>query len=192
MLNLSLIYDIAEANANMTDVERLTQIYAALSAVLAYNIKGDIVEVGCNAGHTAAFLQLINLSFAEAKRKPRELHVYDSFQGLPEASSHDQYLKPGELAVTVDELHSVFAKWGAPLPHVHRGWFKETLEKYLPSTIAFGYVDADYYESTMDALISVVPRLAPGGVLIIDDYCDRMFAPRAWEGLPGVKKACEG
>jgi O-methyltransferase len=37
----------------------------------------------------------------------------------------------------------------------------------------------------------VVPRLSPGGVLIVDDYCDPVLAPRSCDGLPGVKKACD-
>lgn len=188
-MNLSIIYDIVDLNGGMTDVDRLTQLYAALSSVLAYKVPGDIAEVGCNRGHTGAFLQLVN--HAESASAPRTLHVYDSFRGLPESSSEDRYLSPGELKTTPEELASVFEKWGAPLPEIHEGWFEETLPSALPAQIAFCYLDADYYESILTGLKHIVPRLAPGGVLIVDDYCDLDFAPRSWPGLPGVKKACD-
>jgi hypothetical protein len=31
-------------------------------------------------------------------------------------------------------------------------------------------LDADLYESTMDALKNLYPRLSPGGYVIVDDY----------------------
>jgi O-methyltransferase len=33
------------------------------------------------------------------------------------------------------------------------------------------------------------PRLPPGAVCVIDDYCDPSFSD--WNFLPGVKKACD-
>lgn len=33
--------------------------------------------------------------------------------------------------------------------------------------------------------------MAPGGTLIVDDYADLEANPKAWNGLPGVKAACE-
>ena len=35
-------------------------------------------------------------------------------------------------------------------------------------------VDGDLYESTMDTLVNLYPRLSPGGYVIVDDYA---FAP---------------
>ena len=33
-------------------------------------------------------------------------------------------------------------------------------------------LDGDLYESTMDALVHLYPKLEPGGYLIVDDYGD--------------------
>jgi O-methyltransferase len=57
--------------------------------------------------------------------------------------------------------------------------------------IAFGYLDGDFYESITESLRHCLPRMAPGGLLVIDDYADIEANPRAWNGLPGVKKACD-
>ncbi len=74
------ILEIAEKNAWMTDVDRLVNLYWALSQVLVFEVEGDIVELGCHAGGTSVFLQMIIDHFDPL----RQLHVYDSFQGLPE------------------------------------------------------------------------------------------------------------
>jgi O-methyltransferase len=40
----------------------------------------------------------------------------------------------------------------------------------MPERIAILRLDTDFYESTAHELEHLYPRLAPGGVLIIDDY----------------------
>ena len=41
-------------------------------------------------------------------------------------------------------------------------------------------IDADWYQSTLDAITNTYPRLSPGGYIIIDDYL-----------LEGCKKAVD-
>ncbi len=63
---------------------------------------------------------------------------------------------------------------------------------------SFVHVDVDLYEPTLACLEYFVPRLAPGGVIINDDYGSQSFpgAGRAWDlyfedfGLPAF--ALEG
>ncbi len=61
----------------------------------------------------------------------------------------------------------------------------------LPDEIAFAYLDGDFYDSTLTGLTHCVTRLVPTGVLLVDDYADTAVNPRAWDGLPGVKRACD-
>jgi O-methyltransferase len=35
------------------------------------------------------------------------------------------------------------------------------------------------------------PKLTPGAVCLIDDYCDPQINPKGWNRLHGVKKACD-
>ncbi|HEV7929773.1 MAG TPA: TylF/MycF/NovP-related O-methyltransferase, partial [Nitrosospira sp.] len=51
-----------------------------------------------------------------------------------------------------------------------KGWFKDTLPDAAISQLALMRLDGDMYESTMDALTSLYPRLSPGGYVVIDDY----------------------
>jgi O-methyltransferase len=182
-----MIFRLAEDNADMGDIDRLVNIYWALSSVLVFGVPGDIVEVGCNVGKTSVFLRMVMDYFAPE----RELHVYDSFQGLPAPGEHDAYLKEGECQATVEQLRETFRTWGLQPPTVHEGWFEQTLPKRLPETIAFGYLDGDFYESTKTSLEHVYPRLADNAVIIVDDYCDAEKNERAFDLLPGPKVACD-
>jgi O-methyltransferase len=52
------------------------------------------------------------------------------------------------------------------------GWFKDTLHDAPFDSIAVLRLDGDLYESTIQALDALYPRLSPGGYCIIDDYHD--------------------
>jgi O-methyltransferase len=182
-----VIFALADDNREMSDVDRLVNLYHLLSQVLIFGVPGVVAEFGCHAGKTSVFLRKIIDCFAA----DRPLHVFDSFVGLPEPGPRDAYLRGGDCAASRADLLATFARWSAKPPVVHEGWFDQTLPSALPEAIAFAYVDADFYDSTRTVLDHVYPRLSPGGVLCLDDYADADRNPRAWQGLPGVKAACD-
>jgi O-methyltransferase len=53
------------------------------------------------------------------------------------------------------------------------GWFSETLPEAPVERLAVLRLDADMYESTMDSLTHLYPKLSVGGYLIVDDYSMR-------------------
>lgn len=183
----SVIFDLAADNPDMADLDRLTNLYWALCSVLRSGVPGDVVELGCNAGRTSVLLEMV----LEAEEASRDLHLYDSFDGLPAPSDADRYLKQGDCKATESDVLATFERWNLRLPQVHAGWFEATLPRQLPDRVAFAYLDGDFYESIHTSLTYVWPRLSVGGSVIVDDYCDRELSPRAWDGLPGVKKACD-
>ncbi|GAB4710285.1 hypothetical protein MOKP122_44800 [Mycobacterium avium subsp. hominissuis] len=50
------------------------------------------------------------------------------------------------------------------------GWFKDTLKDAPIDRISVLRLDGDLYESTIQALDALYPRLSPGGFCIVDDY----------------------
>jgi len=54
--------------------------------------------------------------------------------------------------------------------HLVKGKVEETLPHAAPSRISILRLDTDWYESTLHELVTLYPRLSPGGVLIVDDY----------------------
>jgi O-methyltransferase len=171
----------------MCDADRLVNLYWAVSSVLVAGVEGAIVELGCNAGRTSVFLQMLIDHFAPE----RELHLYDSFEGLPTPGADDAFLQAGDLKATRSDVEGEFAHWGLREPHIHAGWFERTLPAFCPSPIAFAYLDGDYYASILTSLEWVYPRLSTRGIIVVDDYCDDARNPQAWGRLPGVKKACD-
>jgi O-methyltransferase len=183
----TIIFEVAQDNLHMTDIDRLANIYHLLSQVLVFEVPGNILEIGCNEGKTSIFLRMIMNYYSPN----RELHVYDSFEGLPKKSEFDLYSDEGECKATLQQLEENFRRWNLQLPVVHKGWFNETFSSSIPEPVAFAYLDSDYYTSIRESLEYVYPLLSKNAIVVIDDYCDPVRNPRAWAGLPGVKKACD-
>lgn len=139
------------------------------------HLPGDIVEFGCNRGRTAALMAAIS---------KKKLWLYDSFQGLPPKSEHDitvEGLEPGALPATPEDVLSYFKEQGLPEPAIIAKWFKDVIPDDLPDLISFAHLDGDYYDSIMDSLKLVYPRLSKGGICLIHDY--------GVESLQGVEVA---
>lgn len=145
------------------------------------HVKGCIVECGVWRGGMSA-------GMAEILGPDREYFLFDSFEGLPPAQDadgdtakkwqadtqsetyYDNCRAPIEFAERAMELS------GVPNYHLKKGWFEETLPEFVPPCpIAVLRLDGDWYESTMVVLKNLYKYLAPGALVIIDDYY-------AWDG----------
>jgi O-methyltransferase len=176
------------AENRMGGVDNLVNIYWGLSGVLAAEVEGAVAEIGCYQGRTSVLLRMIVDHYAPG----RELHVFDSFAGLPAPGPHDtDYTAEGQLATGADAVRETFARWQVAEPVIHSGWFEETLPAGLPDRLCFAYLDGDLYDSVRVSLEQVYPRLSPGAVVIVDDYCDAAKNPQAFSRFPGPKKACD-
>lgn len=159
-------------------------ILRELAQVLKQGIDGSVVELGCYIGTTSLFIRRL-LDYTRQSDK-REFHAYDSFAGLPEKAKQDQSaagvdFAPGELAVSKKDFLQRFHSAHLQPPTTHKGWFSELTPADIPDKIAFAFLDGDFYDSILDSLKLVWPRMQPGGVLLIDDY--------ARPELPGVERA---
>jgi hypothetical protein len=109
----------------------------------------------------------------------RRVFVADSFDGLPIPNS-EKYPKDADsllyktrgLAVSLEEVQSNFRRYGILDEQVCflKGWFKDTLPTVPTSQLAIIRLDGDMYESTMDGLVNLYPKLSVGGYVIVDDY----------------------
>ena len=53
--------------------------------------------------------------------------------------------------------------------------FKTHCQMGLPEQIAFAYLDGDFYDSILVSLQDVYQKLTPGGICLIDYYCDQIY-----------------
>ncbi len=170
--------------SDQIDARELRVILRSLAHVLQQNVPGDVVELGCYSGTTSLFLQRM----LQAQATPSQLHVYDSFAGLPAKTSPDnspsgEQFKAGELAVSKAQFIKHFRQAGLPLPHIHKAWFADLTTADMPEHIAFAFLDGDFYESIRDSLRIITPHLAPGAMIVVDDY--------QAEALPGAARAVD-
>src|SRR5207244_9250758 len=67
-----------------------------------------------------------------------------------------------------------------------KGWFRDTLPGAPIEKLAVLRLDGDMYESTMDALTNLYPKLAVGGYLIVDDDG---YAPACRQAVQDYRQA---
>jgi O-methyltransferase len=161
----------------------LEVVWRELEATILREVPGHVVEFGCYAGTTSLFIRrLLNAHTHPA----REFHVYDSFAGLPEKALQDHNaagidFEAGKLYVSKADFIKVFRSSNLALPIIHKGWFSDVPSSQVPEPIACAFLDGDFYESIMDSLRLVWPKMSSGGVILVDDY--------KRETLPGVERA---
>jgi len=120
-------------------------------------LDGDIVEFGCYVGNTTKLISCIT---------NKQIHVYDSFQGLPQTFENHG----GEMKVLSQQFVDNFKIDDIRLPIINEGWFNKINPEQLPNKISFAHLDGDLYESTLQPLHLIYDRMVSGGVILIDDY----------------------
>jgi O-methyltransferase len=160
----------------MVGLARLANVLACASTALADGVPGDFVETGVWRGGTSIYLRAILAALGGPADTARTVWACDSFVGLPEATLEiDEPMRfhtfP-QLAVGIDQVKANFDRYGLLDERVElvQGWFRDTLPGLPVEEVALLRLDGDLYESTMDALVALEPKVAPGGFVLVDDY----------------------
>jgi len=173
--------------ATQLSYERLVTLYQQVVYLERNQLPGALVECGVWRGGAAAMMALANLAEGSERRM---LHLFDSFQGMPEPDlAHDgeEALRwagrrgDGSLVGTgVNVAHPedvkslIIDRIGYPESSVviHTGWFQDTLPlaRSQIGPIALLRVDGDWYESTLVVLEYLFDLVIPRGIVVIDDY----------------------
>jgi O-methyltransferase len=166
---------------NFTMIPKASYLANLQLAASVSDVHGCIVECGVWRGGMSA-------GMAAVLGSGRDYLLFDSFEGLPAAEEID-----GQDALnwqsdktsptyfgncTADEsfARAAMALAGISNPCIIKGWFESTVGKAaIPAPIALLRLDGDWYKSTMTCLTQFAPLVAPGGVIVIDDY-------HTWDG----------
>lgn len=169
-------HDWPPAAETMIGNQRLDNVHECAVDVLANGVPGDFIETGVWRGGTTILLRGILAAFGETDRS---VWVADSFEGLPPSDVERYPADEGvalsgikALEVSVDEVKANFARYDLLDDQVKFlvGWFEDTLPTAPIEQLAILRLDGDLYQSTMDALTSLYPKLSVGGYVIVDDY----------------------
>lgn len=161
----------------MIGMQRLESLQHCVETVLDEGIPGDLVECGVWRGGASILMRAV----LEARQNTdKRAWLADSFEGLPAPDianfRMDRKLRLDRfqsiLGVSEDQVKAHFAHYGLLDDRVQfiPGWFKDTLALAPIEQIAVLRLDGDLYESTIQVLDALYPKLNPGGFCIIDDY----------------------
>jgi O-methyltransferase len=106
--------------------------------------------------------------------------LFDSFEGLPKPNPekypqdlNDNHHTIDWLKVSLDEVKNnftIFSEINEENPIFVKGWFRDTMPTNKVKKISILRLDGDMYESTIDVLNYLYPKLSIGGYCIIDDF----------------------
>lgn len=170
LAKLRLLYRMVRNNLTIVTASNFLEHVAMAVRIWSIppSVPGCVVECGCFKGGSTANLSLI------CALCDRRLHVFDSFEGLPEPGRDDRAHKlvgsreiatyeKGSWAGSLEEVRSNVGRFGRlDLCTFHRGYFADTLPGFGEPCV-FVYVDADLRDSVADCLRHLWPLLAQGG-----------------------------
>ena len=160
----------------MVGMQRLENLKWIAEEMIQNNIPGDFVETGVWRGGACIYMASL---FKAHKITDRNVWVCDSFEGLPPpnpelypADTGDIHHTLKDLAIPLEQVQNNFARYDVLNDNVKfvKGFFKDTMPTIEVEKIAILRLDGDMYESTIDVLNYLYPRLSVGGYCIIDDY----------------------
>lgn len=170
--------------------EKLARIEAFSARATSGDHPGDILEFGVALGGSAIVLA------SQAQKSGSRFFGFDVFGMIPpptsdkdDAQSKERYrviasgaargfegdLYYGYRENLLEEVQRSFRRYGVEIDGKNRRLLKGLFEETLPSyqgTISFAHVDCDWYDPVKLCLESISQRLAPGGIIVLDDYHD--------------------
>jgi O-methyltransferase len=151
--------------------------------LLSVQAPGAVVEVGCNQGWTTCFL----LETLREKGILRQYVCIDTFSGFTAADAAFEYKVRGKAPGIYDEsfllndpvwLKASLARFGYENAKVHKA-DGSNFDYQTLGPIAFAYVDVDLYLPVKASLERILPNMAAGGMIVVDD-CDANHG--LWDG----------
>lgn len=151
--------------------------YLARCIDLISSVDGEIVEIGCAHGLTTTFLY----EYMKDSGIDKRYNCFDTFSGFTKQN----------IAVEINQRRKDY-NYGREYKNNNIEWFRENLSRRsivdvnivqadictidddkLPPKIAFCLIDVDLYEPVKIGLQKIYPRMANGGVIVIDDCWTR-------------------
>ncbi len=165
----ALLYRYTRITNAVRGYHTLGEMLAVTREVLARR-RPTVVEVGCAHGSSSAKLSLA------VRAAGGSLHVFDTFRGIPDNRERHRNLdgrevvfRAGAFRATRRAVERTLARHGAPeVCSLYKGRAEETLAA-LPGPVDVALLDVDLLATTRACLVQLIPRLAPGGVVISMD-----------------------
>ena len=142
-------------------------------------ISGDVCEFGVAQGETSALIA------NEIQSCNKNLHLFDSFEGLPSPTDKDQLKDDifslgsmeaytGTMSCPEEMVRNRLSAISFPQNRtvIHKGFIDQVLrnDSGLPQKISFAYMDFDFYEPVKAGLEFFHQKNSAGSMIVVDDY----------------------
>jgi hypothetical protein len=160
----------------------------SVATVLRNDVPGDLLEAGAWRGGMGMLMKEILRRNGDTTRT---VWLADAWSGrFPTAEAPNdaaieavvyRLFADGPTRDDVIQNFKTLGLWDSRLQFI-QGYFEQTLPNIAVERLAVLRLDADFYNSTLQVLTHLYPKLSPGGFIIVDDY-----------GIPGCdcKKAVD-
>jgi len=146
----------------------------------ALSLGGEFWECGVYKGGTAILLAKVIAEYGASTGT--KLHLFDTFEGMPDTNAQKDWHKSGDFKDTSEE--AVKGRVGhTDLVVTHKGFIPDSFKGLDNSKISFAHIDVDIYQSILDSLNFIYPRMVSGGFIIFDDY--------GFPTCPGARQAVD-
>lgn len=162
-----LIGSIQREHGFMMWPDEMMMLY--LTARTMREKKGDFAELGVSSGGSAKLLSEV--------KGDKALHLFDTFEGLPDTGAIDKHLSRGQYACSLPAVKEYLRSYKNV--SYYQGLFPGSATGAEHLSFSLVHLDVDLYQSTLDGLAFFYPRMEKGGIIISHDYST----------VPGVRKA---
>jgi hypothetical protein len=126
---------------------------------------GSMAEVGVYRGASARLIREADPA--------RPLHLFDTFEGLPDPADNDTELHLGrfvknQFSCSIEDVKRYLEP--ANNMYFHKGLFPATADALQHERFSFVHSDVDLYVSTRSILEFFYPRLVPGAIILTHDF----------------------
>jgi O-methyltransferase len=171
-------YCLASLPYTLVSADRLWVLYSLARQALA--VQGEFIECGVYKGGTA--LLLAKIIGGQNNLPKKTLHLFDTFQGMPEVNTEKDFHRKGDFSDTsLETVRSRLAIF--PWTVLHPGTVPSTFQHISGTKICFAHVDVDIYESVFSCCERLYPQMTAGGIMIFDDY--------GFPTCPGAREAVD-
>ncbi|NDD53761.1 macrocin O-methyltransferase [bacterium] len=181
----------------MTGVNNQIQLVHAVRHIVRSSIPGCFVECGVWRGGSSMAMAM---ALEQEGERNRDIYLFDTFEGMPNPSEKDNRFdgtsadallsqdpqRQGNIwaVAGLKEVQANIFSTGYPKEkiHIEQGPVEKTLlNEPVNGPVALLRLDTDWYESTKCEMEHLFPRVAPGGIVIFDDFGYWKGARRAIE-----------
>lgn len=145
---------------------------------LVSGVSGDTAECGVYKGAASWLICKAN----QESGCERTHYVFDSFMGLSKPVPIDgAHWQEGDLNATMAETRNNLLEYDRLV--FLEGWIPSRFNEVASKRFSFVHIDVDLYEPTSQSIEFFYERLAPGGIMLCDDY--------GFDTCPGATKAMD-